>query len=137
MKDYFSEEPLMVFPDDYPTDTKRLMVYFSVGIDTIGGGTLAILSNYENSVKMESTHGSKVALCRIRENESRTYSMFKNSFYLYEFPEVLQHFKSLDYLMLDFPMCMSDFFLLEFWNNENVRHFIRNNVREFHINIFV
>jgi hypothetical protein len=93
----------------YPANTKNLIIFLTPGFDRVGGGILSISSIYEETKKLKQIHESEVILVTIPGDPVLLkYTKFANNNYIYQLPQILSYFKSLENLTINVPEYVCD-----------------------------
>lgn len=89
---------------NFSSNSKKLIVFLTVGYDIITGGIISISSICTESKKLKHVHGSEVLMCTVpNESPLLKYSKFDNQIYIFTLPQILSYFENLTYLMIHIP----------------------------------
>jgi len=121
--------------ENYTPDTRKLIVFLTLGRDIVNGGILSISSICEESTKLKHLHEAEVIMCTIPGEPSLLkYTKFNNKNYIYRFSQVLSYFSDLQTLMIHIP----EHFVGQFLGNLSERDFSRlEKIKEVHFNIML
>lgn len=120
---------------NYNHDVRRLIVFLTSGYDMITGGIISISSLYEETKKIEEIYESQIILSTVPgEPLLLKYTKFKNQNYIYNFSQILSHFKDLDSLLIHIP----EYACVHFMNNISKEEYsILDNIKELHVNVMI
>lgn len=97
-----SQERLL--KENYSSNTKKLIIFFTPGYDIVNGGIRSISSIYEESIKIKNIHNAEVVMCTVPGDPPLLrYSKFQGQNYIYMLSQVLSYFKNLQNIMIHIP----------------------------------
>ena len=119
----------------YEKTNENLIIFLTSGYDMVNGGILSINSIYDETKKLKDLHQSEVILCTVPgEPLLLKYTKFKNQNWIYNFSDILLHFKDLKCLMIHIPEYACGNFLRSISNREQS---ILNHIENLHVNILI
>jgi hypothetical protein len=90
--------------ENYDQGTKKLIVFLTLGVDTVSGGILSISSIFEETKKLKYIHGAETLLCTYpTDMPLLKYTWFKNNNVLFDFSQALSYFNRLEQLIIHIP----------------------------------
>jgi hypothetical protein len=88
----------------YRKDTKKLIIFFTPGVDLVNGGVMSIASLFEETKHLKQIHESESILCTYTSDPALLkYTKFKNNNFLFDFSQVLTYFSNLEALIIHIP----------------------------------
>jgi hypothetical protein len=121
--------------ENYTPDTRKLIVFLTLGRDIVNGGILSISSIYEESAKLKHLHGAEVIMCTVPGDPLLLkYTKFNNKNYIYRFSQLLSYFPNLQTLMIHIP----EAFVGQFLQNLSETDYSKlQEVKDVHFNIML
>jgi hypothetical protein len=142
-----SRQQHRILSQKYSSDTQRLIIFLVPGSDIVNGGIMSICSLCRESKKLKQIHKAEVLVCslpenkifypyhlRHRQNRIARFTKFKNDIEIFDFWEVLHHFKNLDVLTIHIPELYVGYFIEGLLNKNIV---LRKHSREVVTNIML
>ncbi len=133
--EYQKEQRDKILKENYPPDTKKLIVFLIPGYDIVNGGILSIYSIYKETKKLKSIHNAETIICTIPgDPDLIRHTKFHNKDYIYKFSQILSYFSNLKELMIHIPLHVIDRVTIEFLNNY---YFKLKKIKKIHFNIML
>lgn len=88
----------------YSSSIKKLILFFTVEINTVNGGILSISSIFEETRRLEDVHNSEVVICTLPGVDILLkYTKFENHFYIFRFTQIMRYFRNMNECMIHIP----------------------------------
>lgn len=120
---------------NYNENNSNLIIFLTLGYDTICGGILSISSLFSETEKLKSIHKSNVIMCTVPgEPLLLKYTKFKNEDHIFEFSKVINYFKNIKNLIIHVPEEYTGQFLYSMTPTDLLQ---LKKVENLHINIMI